>query len=231
MKVMVGIPTLDNVHWEFFLHTTPIIAKLRLKHEVILCCVNRCSIDRARQMTVESAFSGDIDRLLFIDDDTLIPTSTFNKLNSLLDNEKILSASGVSYQRGYPYWPMAYKYEDFDWASEKTHNQSHQIIAMPDKPFRVSCNGMGVSLLDVNKMRDIENPCFSRLGPGTEDFYFYSKVWKAGYEAWIDPSVQAVHLGDRVKVDKFNVDELRGVSIRKMHDESSGRSVLMEAVL
>lgn len=231
MKIMIGIPTLDNVHWEFFLHTTPILARLRLDHEVVLCCINRCSIDRARQMVVENAFAQKADRVLFIDDDTLIPADTFERLNNLLEGEKVLSASGVSYQRGYPYWPMVYKYQDFDWKNSTPDYHSHQVVEMPNEPFQVSCNGMGVSLLDVGLMKEVAEPCFSRNGMGTEDFYFYQKVFVAGYEAWVDPSVQATHMGEREKVNEHNATDLRGRALSAIVGESSGRALKGEATL
>ncbi|QDP56797.1 MAG: hypothetical protein Unbinned400contig1000_16 [Prokaryotic dsDNA virus sp.] len=235
MRIMVGIPTLDNVYWKFFLHTVPLIAKLKTNHLVSLCCVNRCAIDRARDITVEIAFKKDCDRILFIDDDTLIPDDTFEKLNPLLDDDKILSASGISYQRGHPFLPMVYKFKDFKFENIGPKWHSNQLIQWPDEPFRVSCNGMGVSLLDVHKMRDIPKPCFSRNGPGTEDFFFYEKVAAMGYEAWVDPSVKATHIGNRSEVTCENHSEFRRESVLKdaqlVEDEGSGRGMVMEAVL
>ncbi len=208
MKLMIGIPVLDNVSWPFFLYTSALIGKLARKYELELCFVNRCAIDRAREITVTDAIQRKCDRLLFIDDDTIIPANTVELLNPLLENEKAIVASGFCYQRGYKYMPMVYRYEGLEWGK----GQPQLIEPFPKEPFQVSCTGMGVSLLKVSLLEVIQKknpPCFGRAGYGTEDFYFFEKVSKEGLTAWVNPDVEATHLGLPQCICSRTADKLR----------------------
>jgi hypothetical protein len=177
-------------------------------------------------MCVLDAIGAGFDRLLFIDDDTLVPFDCVDKLEALLQSHPdAISASGFCYQRGYSYMPMVYQYPDYVWAS----GSCQLIEPWPSEPFRVSANGMGVCLLDVAKLAEIEkqdSPVFGRNGIETEDFYFYHKADKAGFTSWCDPSVEAKHLGDQVLVSSENASELRSrdhVAIYRIQNEPTGR--------
>jgi hypothetical protein len=226
MKLCVGIPVLDNVSWLFFLHTSALIGHLARRYELELCYVNRAAIDRARQMTVEAAISKECDRLLFIDDDTLIPKDTVERLEPLLAPDDSIAASGFCYQRGYKYMPMVYRYEDLVFGK----GDCQLLAPWPEKPFQVSAVGMGISLLKVSLLKQIQKknpPCFGREGIGTEDFYFFSKAAKLGFTTWVDPTLEATHMGNPVLVNSSNVDELRTSDFKKIYfvpDESGGRA-------
>jgi len=213
MKLGIGIPCLDNVNHSFFLWTSHLIGKWARKWELALLYPNRMAIDRARVHCAEAAQQQGCDYLLFIDDDTLVPEQTPEVLiDVLLRAENIISATGVCYQRGWPYMPMIYKFpENFGNGNNEFDPRSNQVIPpFPDKPFRVDCNGLGIAMLKVSLLEGIKKPWFgTSKGQSTEDFYFYDKVAEAGFEAWCDPSLGATHLGDRVEVTPQNVEGLR----------------------
>lgn len=227
MKLMIGIPVLDNVQWTFFLYTSALIGKLAKKHEVILSFVNRCAIDRAREIIVTDAIALDCDRILFIDDDTLVPNDVVDLLEPLLEPEDAISASGFCYQRGYRFLPMVYMYEDFVWG----RGDNCQLIEpWPLKPFRVSATGMGVCLLKVPLLKKLEKALgdsFGRIDRGTEDFYFFQKVDEMKYTAWVHPNVEATHIGNPMMVDSKNVNQLRSDFHKKIYlpEESGGRAM------
>lgn len=227
-RILVGIPTLDNVYWKFFLHTTTLVAKLARQYEVDLCTINRTAIDRAREITVDAALAKDADWILFIDDDTILPMETVDLLSETLEaDDSRISVSGICYQRGYPWWPMIYKYEDFDWEKGRLHNQL--IPPFPKTPFRISCNGMGVCLLRVKHLSEIPTPRFGRFGSGTEDFFFYNKVRTTGYEVWCDPRVRAVHLGEPLEVNEDLAEMARTEDVKetaRLNPPSKGKNVL-----
>jgi len=214
MKLLIGIPVLDNVNWRFFLYTTTQVARLAKEYDIAFCTPNRCSIDRARQMCVEAAFKEEADYLLFIDDDTILPLNAAKTLLPLLEPEDVISASGVSFQRGYPYMPMVYRFKDFDFSDRTTANQL--VPPFPLEPFEVSANGMGVSLLKVKLLKEIPEPCFGRDGPGTEDFYFYRKASEKKFKSLVHPDVTALHMGEPMLIGPTNADGLRGLSVSSM---------------
>ena len=213
MKLGIGIPCLDNVNHSFFLWTSHLIGKWARKRELALLYPNRMAIDRAREYCAKSAQQQGCDYLLFIDDDTLVPEQTPEVLiDVLLRAENIISATGVCYQRSWPYLPMIYKFpKDKDKVDSGYDPRSNQLIPpFPDKPFRIDCNGLGIAMLKVSLLEGIKKPWFGRSDKyGTEDFYFYDKAAEAGLEAWCDPSLGATHLGDRVEVTPQNVEGLR----------------------
>ena len=210
MRLCLAIPVLDSVGWRFFLHVSALVGKLARKYELELCYVNRSAIDRARELSVKTAIAKECDYLLFIDDDTIIPFDTVDKLFPLLEEKKdAVCASGFCYQRGYKYMPMVYKYENFVWGT----GQSCQLLEpFPTEPFRVSAVGMGVSLLKVEllkKLGDKLGDCFGRDGGGTEDFYFFAKAYQMEFTTWVDPSVEATHLGNPREINSSVTDRYR----------------------
>ncbi len=223
---MLGIPVLDNVSWPFFLYTSALVGKLAKKYSLELCYVNRAAIDRAREITVTDAIQRDCDRILFVDDDTLIPFDTVERLEPLLEREDAVVASGFCYQRGYRYLPMVYRYEGLEWGK----GSSQLIEPFPEEPFQVNCVGMGISLLKVSLLKKLEKKlgdCFGRDGPGTEDFYFFSKAAKMGYTTWVHPKVEATHMGNPVWINSSNATELRRKEFGILHhlpEEAGGRA-------
>ncbi len=234
-SILVGIPVLDNIGWKFFLWTTTLVAKLAKTYRTEFCLINRAAIDRARQMIVETAITKECDRLLFIDDDTILPLDVVERLNLILeaDLEKRVSASGICYQRGHPYFPMLYRWKDFKWGL--TDDGSCQIYKpFPAKPFRVSANGMGISLLNVPLLKVIQEkqkPCFDRVGPGTEDFVFYEKAHRCGFESWADARIEGIHLGDPVEISSHNADGYRSLSMTNYLPDGGSRAQIGEVTL
>jgi len=209
MKLLLGIPVLDSVSWQFFLRTSQLIGRLAKKYELGLCYVNRSAIDRAREITVTDAIALECDYILFVDDDTIIPADTVEALLPILEEkEDAVSASGFCYQRGYKYLPMVYRYKDLEWGK----GEAQLLEPFPSEPFQVSATGMGVSLLKVSLLKKIEEKygdCFNRDGSGTEDFYFYRKAWQAGYTSWVHPGVEATHLGNHEYINSSTAKDLR----------------------
>ncbi len=230
MKLLVGIPVLDSVNWRFFLYTAVQIARLAREYDIAFCMPNRASIDRARQMCVDEAVAKKADYLLFIDDDTILPLDAVKTLLPLLESKDVISASGVSFQRGHPYMPMVYKFKDFDFSDRTTANQL--VPPFPAEPFEVSANGMGVSLLKVKLLKEIPAPCFGRDGPGTEDFYFYRKAKDAGFRSFVDSKVTALHMGEPTLIGPENADGLRSISVQSLipteffPNEDGGRAIV-----
>ena len=104
----------------------------------------------------------------------------------------------------------------------------------PEKPFRVSANGMGISLLNVKlleKVQEKDKRCFDRAGPGTEDFVFYEKACRYGFESWVDASVQGIHLGDPVELHEKNVDAYRRLSMVNFLPDEGDRAMKGEVTI
>ncbi len=208
-RLMLGIPVLDSVSWQFFLHTSVLIGRLAREYELDLCFVNRSAIDRARELTVKDAIARECDYILFIDDDTLLQLDAVEKLRPLLDdNENAVCASGFCYQRGYKYLPMVYRYEGLEWGK----GDSQLMEPFPNEPFQVSATGMGVSLIKVSLLPELEKQygdCFGRDGESTEDFYFFYKCFQMKYESWLHPGVEGTHLGNCELINSKTANELR----------------------
>ncbi len=226
MKLMIGIPVLDNVSWPFFLYTSALIGRLARKHELELCYVNRAAIDRAREITVTDAIAKGCDYILFIDDDTIIPPNTIELLEPLLEREDAVCASGFCYQRGWKYMPMVYRYDNLEWGK----GEAQLLEPFPEEPFQVSATGMGISLLKVSLLKKLEDKlgdCFNRDGGGTEDFYFFRKAHDMGYTTWVHPDLEATHLGYPVCINSKTVVDLRTQDFRSLYplpEESGGRA-------
>jgi len=155
-------------------------------------------IDLARELTVEDALATDPDYLLFLDSDVIPPVDVFGQLRQR-DTPVV---SGLYYvdTPEQPH-PAMWRLDDQDAPTP--------VAADREGLYNVDAVGLGCLLVAAPVFEDIEQPWFrwtrgyddhpwdlSHEGekPGvSEDFYFCHKLDEAGYDIYLDTTVQCLH--------------------------------------
>jgi len=147
-------------------------------------------IANARNAIVKQALDVKADYVFFLGDDVLAPGNSVVQLLS----RNVDMVTGIYWTKGYPTRPYIWKGlqrgEYLDWKAGEF--------------FEIDFAGVDCTLIKTDVFRKVEYPWFSRdwlwnsdqVKPSeiaTEDFYFYLKAKKAGFNLWADTSVQCAH--------------------------------------
>jgi len=177
-----------------------------------------------RNTAARIAIEQDCEYLFFYDDDVIIPHDC---IQSLLACEADVAA-GLTYIRGYPFKPMAFRFKD-----KYRKELSNDIDVKKDRDSLTGflpCDAVGFScvLIRVELLRKLDPPYFVTGTHNTEDIYFCLKA-TAHYpntSIVVNTNVKCGHLLDKYPIDTDNFqlfkeleEELYGVSETK--DEES----------
>jgi len=140
----------------------------------------------SRTLLVEECLENDRSKyIFFIDSDVFIPE---NALALLLQGGKDMS-TGIYWTKSDPPEPVIYKdlhlgpYFDFP----------------KNALFKIAAAGLGCCLIKTEVFRKVPKPWFKYVKENiSEDFYFFAKAKKHGYDLWCDSRVKCMHLKEDV---------------------------------
>ena len=197
-KVVIGVPVADNDAMRALTAQAiggSIIGANHAGIDVIDMVLRRsCDIVSNRTWLVNYALKVGATHLLFVDSDMLFPFDTIKKL---LDHKKEIV--GIKYKKRQ--FPVEWLYKP-----------------LPDEPesetelFKVAHVGTGLLLIDLSIFKDekfgiiddtgTKAPWFS-FGRGAEgqltmgeDIWFCNVARSAGYDIWVDPTLEIKHIGE-----------------------------------
>jgi hypothetical protein len=183
-KVIIGMPSEDIMH----VTTAHSIgcAVIGTPEVVDFLIYKGCDIVSARTWLAKEAIAQGATHLLFVDTDMHFPPDTIRKLLSL--EKDIVSVN--YHKRRFPL--------------ESVLTQLPESEENEDEPYRVGVAGTGLMLIDLKVFTEgkLEDPWFS-FGRGPqgelklgEDAWFCYTARSAGYEVWVDPTINVRHIGE-----------------------------------
>ena len=185
MKLMIAIPTLDMIHFEFARCLTGLAQKLeRDGVDYDVCFKGGTLVYNGREALANEAIDNGYTHVLWLDADMVFSPDIFEKLMS---NGKSF-VTGVYISRHAPYKSVIYKSVCPD----------ERVTELPDELFEIEACGFGCVLIETEILRDVNLSfwtCFmpnQRLG---EDLAFCERARKRGHALWCDPSVIVGHIG------------------------------------
>ena len=194
-KVLIGINNLVQIdqmayanHIQFFFN----LGKKNPDYKFILCNPRRMSIDRMRNFCAAMVLEHEIDYLMFIDDDVLLPEDAFTKMIPFIESGEANIIAGVTLIRGYPFHPMIFNFKDKD---NHYYNDYQEHV---DENGLVTCDAVGFSccIIDVNILKQVTPPYFITGEKHTEDIYFCQKATRQipGTKIRVHPGIETGHI-------------------------------------
>lgn len=196
-KVIIGVPVADNDAMRALTAQAiggAIIGAFKEGVEVVDMVLRRsCDIVSNRTWLVRYALESGATHLLFVDSDMIFPSDTIPKL--LAHKKEIV---GVKYKKRE--FPVKWLFEPLEGESET-------------ELFKVKHVGTGLLLIDLSIFKELGKPknegdrptawfSFGRDSEGAlvmgEDVWFCNVARDAGYDVWVDPTIQIGHIGEYI---------------------------------
>lgn len=151
---------------------------------------DRVGIEDARNIVAGSVLQCEdsVDGVFWADDDVVLPPSA---IATLVGHGQDF-VTGVVCQRIAPHWPLIGLFDGtlFKWASQ----------IPPDTLGAVDGCGFGCVYTSMKLLRALGDNPFARVGGFGEDLSFCRQAMLAGFQLWVDTTVQCGHLPDAVPV-------------------------------
>lgn len=185
IKVIIGVPVSDTDAMRALTAQAISGAIIGAKEYVIDMVLRRsCDIVSNRTWLVQNAIKAGATHILFVDSDMLFPYDIIPKL--LAHKKEVV---GVEYnKREFPLKRLC------EPLNERTE----------DKIYKAKYTGTGVLLVDLSVFKKMGSPWFN-FGRGKEgqlvmgeDIWFCNTAREAGYDIWVDPTLQVKHIGEYI---------------------------------
>lgn len=194
MRTLIAIPCHDMLHTEF----ARTLLTLRLEGEVQYTFSQGSLVYDSRNLLANTAIEGGFDRVLWLDSDIVVPPEALRQLGADLAEGREF-VSGLYFGRKSPFRPVAYKELLMQHLDGRDVPYVASIDSWPvDRLFTVQGAGFGLAMVTTELLRRVRDnfglPFSPILGFG-EDLSFCLRARELGAEIWIDPRVQAGHIG------------------------------------
>lgn len=183
MKLLVGVPSNGLVRAELITCLIPALFRTTMTALHILAPTG-CYITQNRNTIAQTAVDEEFDRILFVDADMVFPDDAIEVLRR---RDKDIIGAAYNVRQAIP--------------SQTTVKWDGKGKLPTNGPFRCQGMGMGFVLVKTDVFRRMEKPWFYLKDLGNndfegEDYYFFSKAIKTGYDVWCDPTIKMEHIGD-----------------------------------
>lgn len=196
MKLLIAIPTNDQMPFQFVESLTKLIRRLDMdgiNYEVAFQSGTLVYVGRDKLSL--KAIAGDYSHILWLDSDMVFSEDLFD---DLMDNGKDF-ITGIAHGRREPYpscifteiYPGVCRFEG----------------EYPFEPFKVAGCGMACVLMSVELLRDVWSHHSTAFFPTRdlgEDLAFCKRATDLGYEIWADPHVRVGHVGHLVVWERYH---------------------------
>ena len=188
MKLLIAIPTRDEMHYLFVKSLTDLIRKLdedEINYEIAfqgstLVYIGR---DKLAKKAIDEGFS----HVLWLDSDMVFKPDL---LDDLMFCGKPF-VTGIAHGRRAPHFSCVFKQ-----VLPKVERWEYEEY--PSIPFKIAACGFACVLIEtriLEKVWTTHGTCFFPTRELGEDVAFCYKAEKLGFEIWAEPTVQLGHIG------------------------------------
>ena len=188
MKLLIGIPTVDYIHFKFVECLTKLekrLNELGIDYDIYF---KHCTmIHLGRDEIAMYATRNNYDKLLWIDADMVFASDIFEKLNSI--NAPYVCGLFVS------------RHGSKGSCLFQKLNPPVRITKYSTEPFKIKASGFGCVLTDADMLSHMFrkfNTCFLPIQGFGEDLSFGKRVDEAGYTMMCNPEAIFGHIGQAV---------------------------------
>jgi len=168
----------------------------------------RLMVQYARETMADEALKAEMDYVLWIDDDMIVPKDIFEQLIKT-DAELV---APLCFTRRWPHYPVIYKTKKYETEDKKIMIKNESVLDYPENSLaEVDSVGFGVVLMKTSVLKKIKRPWFFVNQAIGEDILFCVKLKEEMPEAKIlvDTSIKIGHLGDPEVCDEAKYKETR----------------------
>lgn len=197
-RVLIGIPAFEGVQYEAQQSLFSMVYRVGRDLPNVELAVHvgyKREQFRARNQIVDAAIAADMDYLLMLDDDMIVP---HNLLQQLMAHDKDIIGA-LYYQRGGAYEPVIMRRESQEKGDYRAHflSLNDPILTSDRGLHEVDVIGGGCMLFKTDTFKSILQPYFvSEIGYGT-DITICGRLKDEGHEIWVDTSIELGHVGER----------------------------------
>ena len=185
MKLMIAIPTVDYIHFEFTKCLVDLVRKLdRDGIDYDVNFFGSTLVYDARNYLAESAINGQYTHVLWLDADMIFKPDLFDRLYA--HGKDIVT--GVYHARRPPHRSCIFT----------SLNPVRRVKEYPEELFEIAACGFGCALTSVEALRTVMKRyefCFEPTSQFGEDISFCLKARKCEINVYCDPTVKAGHIG------------------------------------
>ena len=138
----------------------------------------------------------DMDRVLWLDSDMVLPPDLLMKLNARLDEGHEM-VTALCFTRKLPFEPCIYNTLDFNEETQEVHRDPYEDYPR-DSFFQVAGCGCAAVMMDGKMLKRIGEkygpPFYPRNGWG-EDLTFCWLLQQEGIKIWCDSTIKVGHVG------------------------------------
>lgn len=185
MKLMVAIPTVDYIHFEFTKSLVELVRKLeRDGIDFQVCFFGSSLVYDGRNYLADSAVTGNYTHVLWLDADMVFNADIFDRLYA--HGKDIVT--GVYHARRPPHRSCIFT----------NLHPVRRVKEYPEELFEVVACGFGCVLTSVEVLRLLirrDGSCFQPTAEFGEDITFCIKAAQFGFKVYCDPTIKAGHIG------------------------------------
>ena len=195
MKLLIAIPTNDQMPFQFVESLTKLIRKLdadQINYEVAFQSGTLVYVGRDKLSL--KAISGNFSHVLWLDSDMVF---TDDLVDVLADSGKKF-VTGIAHGRRIPY-PSCLFTEIFP-------NVRRFEGDYPSEPFKVAGCGMACVLMSIDVIHDVWSHHSTAFFPSRElgeDLAFCKRATDLGHQIWAEPHAQVGHVGHFVVYPEY----------------------------
>ena len=199
-RLLIAIPSwtgvIDSLAVEGFMQLISNVAHLDIKIETYTAILKRLPIVTARNKIVNTAQEHNCDWILWIDDDMVVKPN-INLIEKLLAHDKDIVAP-LFFSRSYPFIPMLFKRHKKGDKFTVYDNMVDYDKEPKDKRGLIKVDGVGFGcvLTKVKIFDKITTPYFWSNEWFGEDLFFCEQATRAGFEIFVDTTVDVGHIGE-----------------------------------
>lgn len=185
MRLMVAIPTLDMIHFEFARCLTGLVQRLeRSGIDYDVCFKGGTLVYNGREALAAEAINNGYSHILWLDADMVFNPDSFELLAA---NEKPF-VTGVYFSRHAPYKSCIFA----------SLSDGERVKEYPNNLFEVAGCGFGIALTETKLLYDVYQEFGTMFLPNAnhgEDLALCDRAKQCGYKLYCDPHVKAGHIG------------------------------------
>jgi hypothetical protein len=217
VKLFIGIPGFAGIQPEAQQSVLRMLYRLGrdTDYDVVFSVITKSEQFRARNALVNAGLQASADYILMLDDDMIVPPDLAQRL---IAHDKDVTGC-LYYQRGGAFHPVIMKAREFEDGTFKSSfiSETDPIITNPGL-HQVDIIGGGCMLFKARVFDKLLEPYFWWEHNAGTDIHICRRLSDAGFEIWVDTSIELGHLSDKGVIDSRTIP-LTGRVMRSVNDE------------